>query len=733
MAFRLSPSVDITEKDLTLGVSAVATSIGAFAGPFQWGPVEKIVTVASEPELVSRFGKPNDDVAADWLCAANFLGYGNNLKNVRVIGALAKNSSVTTDVNYQGTWNATSNSPALADGMGSDGDFYKVTVQGTQNLGSGNITFLAGDYVRYNATTGKWVRVPVIVKNDDDFERQVGVQPFDFVGRYPGALGNGLEVHACRANGFSTWLYKGSFDGAPVGQEVHVLVLDGSGDWTGTPGTILEKYPFLSLTPNTLASDGTNIHVVDVINRKSNYVWACDNALAGIIDQISDDTTPVNEVVAVVTNDAQAVLVSETFDSNDTVSISYNPAAINQNFPAVPVSLILALTTDIVLGDVITVVNNTTPGTVTVTPNYTTNELTITAGAVSGDDVTVTIDKPAYTLNAADYDLTAPDTIDFSPVLAYAGNITVTITPNAVYNVALDGGVSDNTSFDRTDGFALFQDAELVDINLLFTGAASQVEAEWALDNVAETRKDCVAFISPLMADVVNNPGNEQDDCITFRNLFNSSSYGVMDCNWKYQYDRYNDKFRWVPLNGDIAGLCARTDDVADPWFSPAGFNRGQIKNVTKLAWNPNKTNRDELYKNGINPVVTFPGEGTVLYGDRTMLSRPSAFRNINVRRLFITIEKAIATSAKFLLFEFNDEFSRGQFLNLVNPYLRNIQGRRGIIAFNVVCDDSNNTGQVIDNNEFIGDIYVKPSRSINNIQLNFVAVRTDVSFEEIG
>ena len=216
-----------------------------------------------------------------------------------------------------------------------------------------------------------------------------------------------------------------------------------------------------------------------------------------------------------------------------------------------------------------------------------------------------------------------------------------------------------------------------------------------------------------------------------FRSL-TSSSYSVIDSGYKYQYDRYSDVYRWVPLNGDIAGVCARTDQERDPWYSPGGLNRGIIKNVIKLAFNPTKTERDNLYVQGINPVVTFPGEGTVLFGDKTMLNRPSVFDRINVRRLFIVLEKAIARASRSSLFEFNDQFTRAQFVNLVEPFLRDVQGRRGITDFRVVCDESNNTAEVIDSNRFVGDIYIKPARSVNFIQLNFVAVRTGVSFDEI-
>lgn len=318
------------------------------------------------------------------------------------------------------------------------------------------------------------------------------------------------------------------------------------------------------------------------------------------------------------------------------------------------------------------------------------------------------------------------------------GNTNSSITfgsSNTAYGVTLSGGaLTPAVTADIVRGYDKFKNADEVDISLIMTSDHSSVVVQHVIDNIAEHRKDCVAFVSPRRQDVVNSGGNEAEDCVSYKNntINKSSSYAVMDCNWKYQYDKYNDVYRWVPLNGDIAGLCVRTDFERDPWFSPAGFNRGAIRNVVRLAWNPDKTDRDELYKNGINPVVSFPGEGTILFGDKTMLSKPSAFDRINVRRLFIVLEKAIARAAKFSLFEFNDAFTRAQFTALVEPYLRDVQGRRGIFDYRVVCDETNNTPEVIDRNEFIGDIYIKPARSINFIQLNFIAVRTGVSFDEV-
>ena len=268
---------------------------------------------------------------------------------------------------------------------------------------------------------------------------------------------------------------------------------------------------------------------------------------------------------------------------------------------------------------------------------------------------------------------------------------------------------------------------------MVLTGGHSVTVQQYVIDNLAIGRADCVAFISPRYADVVNQSGSEASNILNWlSSLSRSSSYVVADSGWKYQFDKYNNSYRWIPLNGDIAGLCVFTDTSRDPWFSPAGFNRGAIKNSIKLAWNPTKSFRDTLYAAGVNPVVSMPGQGTLLFGDKTLLAKPSAFDRINVRRLFITLEKSIAQAAKYSMFELNDEFTRAQFIALVAPFLREIQGRRGITDFRVVCDSTNNTQQVIDSNQFVGDIYIKPARSVNYIQLNFIAVGTGVDFVTI-
>ena len=326
-----------------------------------------------------------------------------------------------------------------------------------------------------------------------------------------------------------------------------------------------------------------------------------------------------------------------------------------------------------------------------------------------------------------------------SNTLSNVANSTNTTTYTRSFVRGTDGANESTVSMAALgSAYDLFADASTVDVSLILQGKAigtNDVQlANYLIDNIAEVRKDCVVFVSPAYSDVVGiNVENQQaQNIVDFRNALRNTSYAFLDSGYKYQYDKYADVYRYIPLNGDMAGITARSDSVRDPWFSPAGFTRGQVKNLVKLAFSPSKSERDLLYKNDVNPVVTFPGQGTVLYGDKTLLGRTSAFDRINVRRLFIVLEKAIATASNSTLFEFNDEFTRSQFRNLVEPYLRDVQGRRGIVDFRVVCDETNNTAEVIDSNRFVGDIYIKPAKSINYIQLNFVAVRTGVEFSEV-
>ena len=588
MAFQLSPGVNVSEIDLTTVVPSVATSTGAFAGKFTWGPVNEIVTISDEVRLAETFGKPTDANYEDWFSAANFLAYSNNLKVVR-----AANSNTTIQATTTG---------------------FKAKYPG--ELGN-SIRVEMADANTFNEALGT-VDGDELVANVEYTITVSGNTNWTSVGASSNNVGTVFTANGAAAlaspNGTATyvistpWKYANEFTSSPAtsdyvleaggaNDEVHIIVIDEGGKFTGVANTILEKFSFVSRATDAKTFDGSTNYYANVLESRSKYI---------------------------VANNASTY--------SNTSNISFDS-----------------------LGSV------------------------IGSRLANGSDGTINNNQ---VIAAYDY----------------------------------------------------FVNSDTVDISLIITGPANSTVTKHIIDNIAEVRKDCVVFCSPPKTAVVDKYGQELSSVLTYRNttLNVNSSYAVMDTGWKYQYDKYNDLYRWIPLNGDIAGLAARTDRDRDPWYSPAGLTRGIVKNVIKLAWNPNKAERDDLYSKGINPVVTFTGEGTLLYGDKTLLSRPSAFDRINVRRLFIVLEKAIARAARSSLFEFNDQFTRAQFVNLVEPFLRDVQGRRGITDFRVVCDETNNTGEVIDRNEFIGDIYIKPARSINFIQLNFVAVRTGVSFEEV-
>lgn len=671
MAFQISPGVNVTEKDLTLGVRGVSTSKAAFAGFFGWGPVEQRVLVSSEDNLAQRFGKPTNFNAEYWFSAANFFAYSNAMEVVRAI-----NDAV----------NATSS------GVGK------------------------------------------LVKNEDHYETVVLTDDNAFIAKYPGSLGNGIKVSIGTSANFATWAYKNAFDTAPLAEEIHVAIVDGDGKWTGLANSILEVYPYLSTVAGTRSEDGSNIYYKDVINNQSSYVWV------GGEFQLSTDSVTENVAVAKASYTTEETFLAQT--GAVTLNLAFDLQATTKVLITGSVTGVIAEVSRDDVANTIDIVADAGGEDVTVTLlNHGTFNVVLSTETFDGDDSVSVVFAGQTLVEGTDYTSTAPATIAIDPYATAAvtnaidlstATTTAAVTISGQDEYDLSGGSDDTAVVNRNTAYDLFTNSELVDISLIISGPANSTETNHLI-TLAETRKDVVAFFSPEKSAVVNNPGSEKDDIIAYVNSpITRSSYAFMDGNWKYQYDKYNDVYRWVPLNGDIAGLAANTDNVADPWFSPAGYNRGLIRNVVKLAWNPDKANRDELYKNGINPVITEAGQGTLLLGDKTLLARPSAFGRINVRRLFIVLEKAIANAAKYQLFEFNDEFTRAQFVNIVEPYLRDVQGRRGITDFVVVCDTRNNTPQVIDNNEFVGDIYIKPARSINFIQLNFVAVRTGVSFEEI-
>ena len=661
MAFQVSPGVLVTEKDLTNVIPAVSTTSGGIVITAEKGPIDEVTTISSEKQLLDVFGKPTANNFEEWLSAANFLGYGNNLKVVRPITGMVNAVSTGTAVliknteDYLATYLTSSGAgsvsnigPYIAREAGTLGNNLKVskctnsTAFGPHSM-SGNLVADAsaaigdttvsvddgsemqvgdilefGDASGFTSTpSGHYYKITAISSNTLTIAR---------FNTSTGATETGGLRHAVVDNAVMRrhWEYYFQFSNAPTTtddvlaaggslDEMHIVVIDEDGGITGTVGSILETFEGVSQAHDAKTAQGSSNYYPNVLYAQSKFIYWVDH-LSTLSDGLAKTGT--------------------TFDNS--------------------------------VGDAF-VVSNTS--------------------LASGTD-------------------------DFAA-----------------------------TNAEIATAYEKFADTENVDVSLLLCGP-SQTSADatgdtkaTAVMDIATARKDCVAFVSPARADVVDvtNAITQTANVKAFAEGLPSTSYAVIDSGYKYMYDKYNDVFRFVPLNGDTAGLCARTDSIADPWFSPGGFNRGQVRGAVKLAFNPNQTQRDDLYKARVNPIVSFPGQGTVLFGDKTAQSKPSAFDRINVRRLFIVLEKAVSTSAKFQLFEFNDEFSRANFRNLVEPFLRDVQGRRGITDFSVVCDDSNNTSDVIDRNEFRADIFIKPARSINFIQLNFVATRTGIAFSEVA
>ena len=568
-----SPAIVVREVDLTGVVPNVQSTTGAFVGNFRWGPVRQATLVDTETTLASTFATPNTTNAADFLSAAYYLRYSSSLFIVREIDSAAYNA------------NAAGSST--------------VVVRNKDHFDSLDGTF-GSDSSEIN--TGAWIA------------------------RFPGALGNSLRVSICPVGSdsggtfFSQWQFVGQFDGAPgtsayanarggSADECHVVVVDEDGLFTGTPGTILERYAYVSLASDAKNSDGSTNYVKDVINNGSSYIYLA----------IFEDT------LSALTN-AGTAAAGTTYSASATAAITTS----------------------------------------------------LTAGADSG------------TLGTAQY----------------------------------------------ATGFDLFEDVDTITVDFLIApglaSSANQVTVVNDLVATAQTtRKDCVVVTSPNREAVVNAATPVATSIIT-TDQFTRSSYLIVSNNYLKVYDKYNDQYIFIADASSVAGIMAASDLSAAPWFSPAGQRRGAVLGVTGLAYSATKAERDTLYKAGVNPVANIPGQGTLLFGDKTFLARPSAFDRINVRRLFLVMERAIAIAARNVMFEFNDEFTRAEFVNIVEPFLREIQGRRGITDFRVICDETNNTAAVIDRNEFIANIFIKPARSINYVTLNFVAVRTGVDFEEV-
>ena len=697
MAFLVSPGVQVKEVDLTNVVPAVATSIGAIAGPFEKGPVGEVTPIGSEEELVKIFGKPNSNNFETFFTAANFLQYSDALRVVRAESGVLNATAGSTGLLIRNTEHYLE---SFADGQGSVGEWAARTAGIHGNSLGVSICSDATDYEQTAVTT----------TSAEESAGQTTISVTDAT-----VFGVGDIVNFGESNN----------------EEYEVTQVNDSGS-SDTIVIKLKDDPNGAGLQNTISS-GTNI-------RRRWRFYDLFDAAPGTSSFATQNGRGTSDELHIVVYDRQGLISGFDVDSNGnrTNGVLETFANLSKNNTAKSPQGDSIYYPDVIYrqSEFVYWMDHNTGGT-----NWGTDIDGTTGGdlLLDGTDSSSTDAGDKVLLDSTDGGSDAGDNIDLEDgTSGYAGLGAPTISN-------LSGGTDDYavTAGELEIAYDRFEDTESLDVNLIIGGKgggagdsqSTQDTHVTMLTALVEKRKDCVAFVSPFRSATVglSSSTTQTDNVINAFDQCPSSSYVVFDSGYKYMYDKYNDVFRFVPLNGDIAGLCANTDQVADSFFSPAGFNRGRIRGAIKLSYNPNKAERDRLYRARVNPVVNFAGQGVTLFGDKTALNKPSAFDRINVRRLFLLLEKAIATAAKFQLFEFNDEFTRAQFRNLVEPFLRDVQGRRGITDFSVVADASNNTGEVIDRNEFVADIFVKPSRSINFITLSFVATRTGVAFSEVG
>ena len=669
MGFQVSPGVEVKEVDLTNIVPAVSTTIGAVCGPFEKGPVSEITSISSEKQLVEVFGKPNANNFEYFFTAANFLQYSNSLRVVRTESALKNASSGGSGILIRNTLHY---QESFADGQG---------------------------------THGTWSA------------------------RTAGIHANGIKIDICDKNNFSEMSNKQVNDASASAAEA-TITMDAFDAADFAVGEVIEFYSDAGGTVFATGHEAQKYEItaVDTSAETITIRQLDDPAGSGLIADLADDsyvkrywrfsdlfdTAPGTSEFASARGVGDDEIHIVVYDSSGRQTGFDNDVAGER--------------LNSVLETFAFVSKHPEASTPQGNSNYYPDVIYRDSKFIYwGDHPTSAIDASGDWGQPLSSDLSVQGSKFFNKLATGVENVDRSTLANGTDDYAVTDG-------EQLTAYARFDDGEAVDVNLIMAAKATSTLAT-NLVTIVEKRKDALVFISPERADVVGvaDSNTQTTNVKNFFDLLPSTSFAVFDSGYKYQYDRFNDVYRYVPLNGDIAGVTAFTESVADAFFSPAGFTRGQIRGAVKLAYEPNRDQRDTLYKARINPVNSFPGQGTVLFGDKTALAKPSAFDRINVRRLFIILEKAIATAAKFQLFEFNDEFTRAQFKNLVEPFLREIQGRRGITDFKVVADESNNTGEVIDRNEFVADIFVKPTRSINFITLNFVAVRTGVAFTEIG
>lgn len=750
MAFQLSPGVLVREQDATAVVPAVGTTVGGFVGDFAWGPARELVSVSGENDLVARFGKPKSTSNVDFLTASSFLAYGSNLLVSREVGALARNAvSTASGALYTGSGTGVATVTAGGSGYTSAPTVTISDPTGVTPANGGRaatatatitsdavtaititdpgfgyaidgtdptVTFSGGGGSGATATVSIDDSNPIgkLIRNDDEYDASYsggtnGVGPF--AAKHAGTLGNSIKVSVADVGN-----YGGSIS-------TTVTITNGGSGYTTVPTVTFSDSPEAGGTAAAVASIDSG---------------AVNQITVGYIG-VGYTSAPTITITGGGGTGAEATA---------TLTTTWEYAG---QFDTVPRNTAWAEANGLTLDEVHVIVidegGDITGTAGTVLEKY--EGLSKIQGARADDNsfnyYKDAINSRSEWIRFTDQVPTRLNSVgsewglDRASQLAFLVGTFAQPYPRILSDEdtnawSLSGGVdAAPVDGDLQTSYLKFANDEETDVSLIMAGGHSATVGDYIIDNVAEIRKDCLAFVSPQKASVVNNSGSEVTSIKAELANYTRSSYAVMDSGWKYMYDKYNDAYAWVPVNADTAGCCVTADLEADPWFSPAGVNRGSIKNAVKLAFNPNKADRDTLYSAGVNPIVQSSQQGVILFGDKTLLARSSAFNRINVRRLFIVIEKAVAAAAKFQLFEFNDAFTRAQFRSLVEPFLRDVQGRRGVYDFRVVCDETNNTGQVIDANEFRADIFIKPAKSINFITLTFVATRTGISFEELG
>ena len=722
---QLSPGVLIREVDLTVGrAENVLDNIGAIAGPFLQGPIDDPVDITTEQDLLNVFGEPqNTDAQYEyWMTASSFLSYGGVLKVVRTDDDDLKNANA-----------------------GVQAASASVKVKGYEDYVE---NFADGSTFFYGAKNpGTWAENLKVCTIDAQADQRITV-PAAAVTAATVGFGITESVSNLVIPGAGTTsAFSGHIKGIITGKDATANTLDVkvvsrvATDGTETAITYAEGADFASFSATavlnivnnsgavvaggahtaTAAVDWYDAQTLGLTN--ANIAWKEIAAKPATSQYATDRSGKNDEIHVVVVDDFGTITGIKGNILEKHIGLSKAKDAVSAvNAPQkIYYEDFIALNSENLFA-------SANPSSVGLT-TYLASSPTPTATGFSAGYTKVTDGDGLWGQDAQ------------GVTYAAIGNVTYTLTGGKNYSTGAVGSAGNLTATlgGLKTSYDLFRNPEIeVDYLIMGPGGGTKSESQAKANSliaIAELRKDCVTTIGPHRADIVNvaNTDTQTTNLINFFSPLTSSSYAIFDSGYKYVYDRFNNKFRYIPVNGDIAGLMTRTNLVAYPWFSPAGQQRGNINNAIKLAYNPTKAQRDKIYPARINPVVTQPGVGTILFGDKTGLGYASAFDRINVRRLFLTVEQALEGAANAQLFELNDDLTRANFRAIVEPYLRDIQAKRGLNGFLVICDDTNNTPDVIDNNEFRADIFLKPAKSINYVTLTFVATRTGVSFDEVA